>query len=56
MRSIILHRKKFDRYLSEEQRDVFLIPLVQSSTLVEVTKTITACRDPKDNMLLELPS
>jgi uncharacterized protein len=46
--------KKFDRYLSEEQREAFLIALVQSSTLVEVTKTITACRDPKDNMLLEL--
>jgi putative PIN family toxin of toxin-antitoxin system len=52
--STILHRKKFDRYLSEEQREAFLIALVQSSTLVEVTKTITACRDPKDNMLLEL--
>ena len=50
----ILHRKKFDRYLSGDQREAFLIALVQSSTLVEVTKTITACRDPKDNMLLEL--
>ena len=52
--STILQRKKFDRYLSEEHREAFLIALVQTSTLVEVTKTITACRDPKDNMLLEL--
>jgi predicted nucleic acid-binding protein len=27
---------------------------VQSSTLVEVFETIRVCRDPKDNMLLEL--
>jgi len=52
--SNILHRKKFDRYLSEDQRETFLIALVQSSKLVEVTKTINACRDPRDNMLLEL--
>lgn len=52
--STILHRKKFDHYFSEEQRESFLIALVQSSKLVEVTETIQACRDPKDNMLLEL--
>jgi len=52
--SSILHRRKFDPYFSEEQRESFLIALVQSSTLVEVTETIRACRDPKDNMLLEL--
>jgi putative PIN family toxin of toxin-antitoxin system len=52
--STILHRNKFNRYFSEEQRESFLIALVQSSMLVEVTETIRACRDPKDNMLLEL--
>jgi putative PIN family toxin of toxin-antitoxin system len=50
----ILHRKKFDRYLSIEQRETFLIALVQSTTLVEITETVNVCRDPKDNMLLEL--
>ena len=50
----ILHRKKFDRYLSDEQRESFLIALVQSTTLVEITKTVHVCRDPKDNMLLDL--
>ena len=52
--STILHRRKFNRYFSEEQRETFLIVLVQSSKLVEVIETIQACRDPKDNMLLEL--
>lgn len=50
----ILHRKKFDRYLTSEQRETFLIVLVQATTLEEITETIHVCRDPKDNMLLEL--
>ncbi len=50
----ILQRKKFEPYISTEQREEFLIALVQSGTLVEITETITACRDPKDNHILEL--
>ena len=50
----ILHRNKFGLYLTSEQRETFLIALVQSTTLVEITETIHVCRDPKDNMLLEL--
>ena len=50
----ILYQEKFDRYLTSEQREEFLIALVQSSVLVDVTETISVCRDPKDNMLLEL--
>jgi uncharacterized protein len=49
-----LRRKKFNRYLTAEQRETFLIALVQSTTLVEINATIHICRDPKDNMLLEL--
>ncbi len=50
----VLYRKKFNRYLTSEQREAFLIALVQSTTLVEITETIHAGRDPKDNMILEL--
>ena len=50
----ILQRKKFERYVSAEQREEFLIALVQSSELIEITETIAVCRDPKDNYLLEL--
>jgi putative PIN family toxin of toxin-antitoxin system len=49
-----LHKRKFSRYITPGQRDAFLVALVQSSTLVEVSASILVCRDPKDNMLLEL--
>jgi len=50
----IIYRPKFDRYLTDEQRADFITALVESSVLVEIKETITACRDPKDNMVLEL--
>jgi len=51
---IIFRKKKFNRYITPEQRDAFLVALVQASTLVDVIETISVCRDPKDNMLVEL--
>jgi putative PIN family toxin of toxin-antitoxin system len=50
----ILLRQKFDRYLQIDQRELFLTELVQSGMLIEITESITACRDPKDNIILEL--
>jgi putative PIN family toxin of toxin-antitoxin system len=50
----VLLRKKFDRYLTIDQRELFLAELVETSRLVEITETINACRDSKDNMILEL--
>lgn len=50
----VIYRKKFDHYISNEQRDAFLIALVQTGTLMEITESIRVCRDPKDNMILEL--
>ncbi len=50
----VIYRRKFDRYISNEQRDEFLTALVQSGNLVEITESINECRDPKDNMVLEL--
>jgi uncharacterized protein len=50
----VLLRKKFDRYIKIDQRELFLSELVETSRLVEITETIKACRDPKDNMILEL--
>ncbi|MBU4457100.1 MAG: putative toxin-antitoxin system toxin component, PIN family [Nanoarchaeota archaeon] len=52
--SRVINREKFDRYVSQEQRDQFLIALVQTGTLIEITEAIHVCRDPKDNMILEL--
>ncbi|MCI0552948.1 MAG: putative toxin-antitoxin system toxin component, PIN family [Anaerolineae bacterium] len=50
----ILYQTKFDRYITYEQREEFMIALVESSVLVEIAETISVCRDPKDNMILEL--
>ena len=50
----VLGRSRFDRYLSEEARQEFLSVLVRRSELVEVTESLSVCRDPKDDKFLEL--
>ena len=50
----VLQRKKFQKYITVEQREEFLIALVQSGRLVDITEIIAVCRDPKDNHVLEL--
>lgn len=50
----VLHRQKFDKYLTEEEREQFLIKFIQKSTQVNITETIAICRDAKDNKFLEL--
>ncbi|NES98767.1 MAG: putative toxin-antitoxin system toxin component, PIN family [Desertifilum sp. SIO1I2] len=50
----VLNRPKFDKYLSQEERQVFLIKFINSCQWVKITETITICRDKKDNKFLEL--
>ena len=50
----VLSRRKFDRYVAIKERLDFLEFIVGSSKLVAVDYTIKACRDPKDNMILEV--
>jgi putative PIN family toxin of toxin-antitoxin system len=50
----VLGRKKFDRYLLPEERERFLARLVLEATLIDVTDGIQACRNPKDDKVLEL--
>jgi len=50
----VLRRKGFDKYVLEEERIEFVSALVRQATLIEITETITECRDPKDNKFLEL--
>lgn len=52
--SEVLSRAKFDRYLTKEEREEFLIALVERAILVEVTEEVKACRDPKDDKFIEL--
>lgn len=50
----VLRRKGFDKYVQEEERIQFITALVREAILVEITETITGCRDPKDSKFLEL--
>jgi putative PIN family toxin of toxin-antitoxin system len=50
----VLNRKKLERYLTLEDKRDFLAVLVRRSSLIEPSLKIAACRDPKDNQILEL--
>ena len=50
----VLARQKFDRYLTREEREQFLVMYLREATLVEITQEIRACRDPEDDKFLEL--
>lgn len=50
----VLNRKKFDKYLTLEEKQQFIFKFVEKAELVTITETITDCRDPKDNKFLEL--
>ena len=50
----VLNRPQFDRYITREERDEFLMAFMREAELVEITETVAACRDPKDNQILEL--
>jgi putative PIN family toxin of toxin-antitoxin system len=50
----VLGRKKFDRYLTHEERERFLATLLREALVVEITEEVRACRDPKDDKFLEL--
>jgi putative PIN family toxin of toxin-antitoxin system len=50
----VLNRERFDRYVTYDARMRFLIGVLKVAELVEISETIEACRDPKDDKLLEL--
>jgi putative PIN family toxin of toxin-antitoxin system len=50
----VLGRKKFDRYLTRDEREQFLAILLREANVVEVTEKVRVCRDPKDDKFLEL--
>lgn len=50
----VLNRKKFNKYLSLEDRQVFLLKFITASELVSITEKIAVCRDEKDHKFLEL--
>jgi uncharacterized protein len=50
----VLHRKKFDKYLTIEEREQFLDQYTRSATIIAITETIQVCRDAKDDKFLEI--
>ena len=52
--SDVLGRQSFDRYVTDGERMRFFARLQRVAEFVEVTESVTACRDPRDNKVLEL--
>lgn len=52
--AIVLSRSKFDRYVTIRDRQEFLRMVGLVSEHIPIFRTVDVCRDPKDNMILEL--
>jgi uncharacterized protein len=52
--SEVISRHKFAKFITIEEREEFLERFVQDTILVEIIEEIQACRDPKDDLVLEL--
>ncbi|GAA4785195.1 hypothetical protein GCM10023231_11280 [Olivibacter ginsenosidimutans] len=50
----VLYRKKLDKYLSEQKRKRILQRFINHSIRFFPSELVNDCRDPKDNMVLEL--
>jgi uncharacterized protein len=52
--SDVLGRKKFDRFLTLEERDEFLETFVDRAILIDIIEKVLECPDPKGDKILEL--
>jgi len=50
----VLNRRRFRRYVDEEEVRNFLAALTRETEWIDVNVRISACRDPKDDKFLEL--
>jgi putative PIN family toxin of toxin-antitoxin system len=50
----VLFRSKFDRYVSREDRILFLAQLGSVGEFVPIIQIVRQCRDPKDEKFLEV--
>lgn len=48
----VLHRPKFNRYIREEERLLFLAAFIRDAKVIDVTERLTECRDPTDDKFL----
>lgn len=49
----VLMRSKFDRYATVDRRRKFILLVADLGKVVPVEQSIVACRDPRDNHILE---
>ena len=50
----VLYRRKLDKYLSNAKRKEVLYYLKKNAVFFNIIERIELCKDPKDNMFLEL--
>ena len=50
----VLSRKKFDRYLSVEDREEFVQLVLRVAEMVPIVTAVHGCRDKSDNRILEV--
>ena len=50
----VLGRARFDKYMTEDDRLLFLEVLTRDVLPVEIIEAVVDCRDPKDNKFLEV--
>ncbi|WP_016951601.1 putative toxin-antitoxin system toxin component, PIN family [Anabaena sp. PCC 7108] len=51
---MVLCRKKFDNYVSLEERQKFILYLKNLAEIVDIINHVQICRDPKDDKFLSL--
>jgi len=49
-----IYKSKFDKYISDERKKLFLNMIKNKSYFIKKKSQITICRDPDDNKFLEL--
>jgi len=52
--SDVLSRRKFDKYVTREDRQKFLLLLGGVVRIVPINKRVAVCRDPKDDKFLDV--
>lgn len=50
----VIYRPKFDRYITDAEREAFLRAFAGASEFFEPKEKLNLCRDPKDDKFLEL--
>jgi uncharacterized protein len=50
----VLMKDKFNKYVDVEARLEFLLEVKEISKIIHIDQRVSVCRDPKDNMYLEL--